>query len=174
VTVENAHIHAAFDRDLETIQAEVMKMGGMVETAIAEAAKALELRDEDSRRTGVANDLQIDALELQIDEEVARVIALRQPIATDLRTVLTVMKISANLERVGDYAKNMAKRTSALVEMQPIEGAAGALRRQAKAVELMLRTRSTPIFAAMWIWHMTCASATARSTRCTTRCSANS
>ncbi len=139
MTVENAHIHAAFDRDLETIQAEVMKMGGMVETAIAEATKALELRDEDRAEQVVANDLQIDALELQIDEEVARVIALRQPIATDLRTVLTVMKISANLERVGDYAKNISKRTSALVEMQPIEGAAGALRRQAKAVELMLR-----------------------------------
>jgi phosphate transport system protein len=137
--VEHAHIHSAFDRDLEAIQALIMKMGGMVETAIAEAVRALELRDNDRAEQVVLGDLQIDTLELQIDEEAARLIALRQPNATDLRTVLTVMKISGNLERVGDYAKNIAKRTAVLIELQPVTGASGALRRQAKAVELMLQ-----------------------------------
>jgi phosphate transport system protein len=139
MTLEQAHIHAAFDRDLEAIQARIMKMGGMVETGIAEAAKALELRDQDRADQVVMDDLQVDRLELLVDEEAARLIALRQPNATDLRTVLAVMKIAGNLERVGDYAKNIAKRTRILVEVQPVNGASASLRRQAKAVELMLR-----------------------------------
>jgi phosphate transport system protein len=139
LSVENGHIHSAFDRDLESIQALIMKMGGMVETGIAEAAKSLEFRDEDMASTVVLGDLQVDRLELRVDEEAARLIALRQPNSTDLRTVLTVMRIAGNLERVGDYSKNIAKRTRILVEMPPVEGASAALRRQAKAVELMLR-----------------------------------
>lgn len=139
MAVDQAHIHSAFDRDLEAIQALIMKMGGMVETAIVEAAKSLEMRDEDRAEQVVLSDLQIDRLELEVDEEAARLIALRQPNAGDLRTVLSVMKIAGNLERVGDYSKNIAKRTRALVEMQPVNGASAALRRQARTVELMLR-----------------------------------
>ena len=66
-------------------------------------------------------------------------IALRNPMATDLRTVISVMKISANLERFGDYTKNLAKRTSLLVQMPQIDGAAPAIRRMAKQVEAMLK-----------------------------------
>ncbi|PWE33223.1 phosphate transport system regulatory protein PhoU [Maritimibacter sp. 55A14] len=137
--MEQKHIVSGFDRDLEGIQALIMKMGGMVETEISLAAKSLELRDEELARSVVQSDRQVDNLEEQVDEEAARLLALRSPTAGDLRTVLTVMKIAANLERVGDYSKNMAKRTSILVEMQPVSGAASALRRQARAVELMLR-----------------------------------
>ena len=137
--MEHEHIASAFDRDLEGIQALIMKMGGMVETEIAEAAKSLEMRDEELARKVVASDRQVDSLEERVDHEAAQLIALRGPTASDLRTVLTVMKIAANLERVGDYSKNMAKRTAILVEMQPVDGAASALRRQARAVEIMLR-----------------------------------
>ncbi len=133
------HIASAFDRDLEAIQAMIMKMGGMVEEAIQNAALSLETRDEELAERVRANDAFIDAVELQVNEEAARVLALRAPTATDLRTVLSVMKISANLERVGDYAKNMGKRTTVLVQMSPIEGASGAIRRMSKAVELMLK-----------------------------------
>ncbi|MGG7645395.1 phosphate signaling complex protein PhoU [Rhodovulum sp. YNF3179] len=137
--IEQEHISSAYDRDLEGIQALIMKMGGMVETEIAESAKSLELRDEELARKVVRSDRQVDSLEERVDEEAARLIALRQPAASDLRTILSVMKIAANLERVGDYSKNIAKRTSVLVQMAPVEGSSGALRRQAKAVELMLR-----------------------------------
>ena len=65
--------------------------------------------------------------------------ALRAPVAEDLRVVLTVLRIAASLERVGDYAKNMAKRTTVLAQMTPINGAASSLRRMAKEVERMLR-----------------------------------
>lgn len=132
------HIASAFDRDLEDIQAHLMKMGGMVEVSIRDGAKSLKGRDEELAETVRKNDKRIDALDLQIQEECARVLALRQPIASDLRTVLTVMKVAANLERIGDYAKNMAKRTTVLVHMQPIDGASGAIKRMASEVRQML------------------------------------
>ena len=133
------HIASVFDRDLEAIQALIMKMGGLVEAAILNAAQSLDTRDEELAEKVRSNDDQIDQLEIQVNEEAARVLALRSPTATDLRTVLSVMKVSANLERIGDYAKNMGKRTGVLVHMSPIEGTSGAVRRMAKAVELMLK-----------------------------------
>ena len=133
------HIASAFDRDLETIQAQIMKMGGLVEAAIRDGAQSLETRDEELAEKVRQGDKVIDALEETINEEAARVIALRAPTARDLRLVLSVIKISANLERIGDYAKNMAKRTSVLAQMAPVGDNASALRRMAREVELMLK-----------------------------------
>ena len=133
------HISSAFDRDLETIQAQVVKMGGMVEAAITDAASALESRDEELAEEVRRRDKAIDQLEAQINEDAARLIALRAPTATDLRMVLAVMKIAASLERVADYAKNMAKRTHVLSQMPAIEGAGMALRRMSQAVDKMLQ-----------------------------------
>ncbi|RJE87401.1 phosphate transport system regulatory protein PhoU [Paracoccus onubensis] len=133
------HISSAFDRDLETIQAQVVKMGGMVEVAISDAATALDTRDEDLAEEVRRRDKAIDTLELQINEDAARLIALRAPTATDLRMVLAVMKIAASLERVGDYAKNMAKRTDVLTQMPVIDGSGMAIRRMSQAVSKMLQ-----------------------------------
>lgn len=133
------HISSAFDRDLETIQAMVVKMGGMVEAAIADASTALDTRDEELADDVRRRDKAIDALEAQINEDAARLIALRAPTATDLRMVLAVIKISASLERVADYAKNMAKRTEVLAQMPVIPGAGMALRRMSQAVNKMLQ-----------------------------------
>ena len=137
--MQDQHIASAFDRDLEGIQAQIMKMGGMVETAISDASRALEMRDVDLADAVRKNDKAIDALEESVATEVARVIAMRSPTAGDLRTVLTVLKISGNLERLGDYAKNLGKRTSALSEMPVVTGAGGSIRRMAKSVNLMLK-----------------------------------
>ncbi|MDE0589597.1 phosphate signaling complex protein PhoU [Halocynthiibacter sp. C4] len=136
--MNDPHILSAFDRDLEGIQALIMKMGGLVEVAISDATKALETRDVELAEQVRKNDAAIDALEEQVNIEAARVIAIRAPAASDLRTILTVMKLAGNLERVGDYAKNLGKRTSALVQMPVIEGAPGALRRMGRQVENML------------------------------------
>ncbi len=133
------HISSVFDRDLETIQAMVVKMGGMVEAAITDASTALDTRDQELADQVRRRDRAIDALEAQINEEAARLIALRAPTATDLRMVLAVMKISASLERVGDYAKNMAKRTEVLSQMPVITGSGMALRRMSQAVNKMLQ-----------------------------------
>jgi phosphate transport system protein len=137
--INDPHIASAFDRDLEAIQALVMRMGGLVEQATLDAARALEARDEELARAVQAGDKAIDALEAQVQDECARVIAMRQPTATDLRTVLSVLKVATSLERMGDYAKNIAKRTSVLATFTPIEGTAGTVRRMAKQVEQMLK-----------------------------------
>ncbi|QIE41800.1 phosphate signaling complex protein PhoU [Meridianimarinicoccus aquatilis] len=133
------HIASAFDRDLEAIQAHIMKMGGLVESAILDAARSLEMRDEELANDVRNRDRAIDRLEVLINEQAAQVIALRAPAASDLRTVLTVLKVSGNLERIGDYAKNIAKRNSVLVQMSQMEGAPSDIRRMAQAVELMLK-----------------------------------
>ncbi len=136
--MNQAHILSAFDRDLEAAQALVMRMGGLVETALLDAAEALDTRDEDLAARVRAGDAAIDALEDEINTKCALLLALRAPTASDLRTVLTVMKIAAALERAGDYAKNLAKRTAVLSQMTPVPGASGSIRRLAKAVVQML------------------------------------
>jgi phosphate transport system protein len=133
------HITSAFDRDLASIQAKIMKMGGLVEAAILEGAISLETRDEERAEKVRAADKAIDLLEEKINEDAARLIALRSPTAGDLRLVLAIMKISGNLERIGDYAKNMAKRTGVLAQMAPVSDSAGSLRRMAKEVSKMLK-----------------------------------
>lgn len=137
--MNNQHIASVFDRDLEGIQTQLMRMGGLVESAILDAATALETRDAELAEQVRRGDQVIDALEETINTECARVIALRAPIATDLRTVLTVMKIAGNLERCGDYAKNLAKRTLVLAQLAPVGSAAGSIRRLAKTVQGLLR-----------------------------------
>ena len=135
----NEHISSAYDRDLEGITTLIMKMGGLVEEAILKAAKSLADRDVELAEEVRNGDKLIDALEIQINEEAARTIALRAPVSKDLRSVLTVLRLAASLERIGDYAKNIAKRTSVLVEMSPVNGSDAALRRMAREVEQMLK-----------------------------------
>ena len=133
------HISSAYDRDLEAIQTLVIRMGGLVEEAILQAAEALANRDLELAEKVRAGDKVIDALEIQINDEAARTIALRAPVSKDLRSVLTVLRIAASLERIGDYAKNMAKRTGTLAEMPLINGSDNALRRMAREVQSMLK-----------------------------------
>ena len=132
------HIASAFDRDLEAIQAMIVRMAGLVETSLLQAAEALETRDEELADTVREGDKVIDDLELQINTEAARMIALRAPAASDLRTALSVIKIAASLERCGDYTKNLAKRSNVLAQLSPVGGSTGSIRRIAKAVQLQL------------------------------------
>jgi phosphate transport system protein len=133
------HILSAFDRDLEAVQALVVKMGGIVEEQILNSAKALETRDAELAKAVRLRDRAVDELEEKINEEAARLIALRAPAARDLRVALSVIKISASLERVGDYAKNIAKRSKVLLDSPPINGTPAAIRRMAQATESMLK-----------------------------------
>jgi len=137
--MNDQHIASAFDRDLQDIQAQIMKMGGLVEMAILDAADALASRDQEKAEEVRAKDKAVDLLEEQINDDAAQLLALRAPTAIDLRLVLSVLKISANLERIGDYAKNMAKRTSVLAQLPAIEEAHVSLRRMAREVQLMLK-----------------------------------
>jgi phosphate transport system protein len=133
------HTLSAFDRELEEIRLAVLSMGGLVEAAIQDASRAFETRDEELAAQVVQGDRDIDSAEETINALVVRLLALRQPQADDLRAVVAVMKMAGELERLGDYAKNMAKRVPVLANAQMIEGAAGALRRQARLVAAMLK-----------------------------------
>jgi len=134
-----SHISSAFDRDLESIQALIMKMGGLVEQAILDGASSLESRDVELAEVVRKGDKVIDALEEEINEAAARLIALRAPVSKDLRSLLSVLKLASSLERVGDYAKNMAKRTPILAGHAPINGTDAALRRMSREVQSMLK-----------------------------------
>lgn len=133
------HIVSSFDKDLEGIQAQIMRMGGMVEQAISQATTALTTGDVELAQQVRKADKAIDALELEVNEEAARIIALRQPNASDLRTVLSVFRVSMNLERIGDYAKNIAKRSQAVIEQPSVPGDTASIKRMAHQVELMLK-----------------------------------
>ena len=133
------HITSAFDEDIDALYGKILTMGGMVEQAIAEAGRALEHRDDERAAQVVQADRAIDAVEDDINAAVVRTIALRQPAAGDLRSVVTVMKMAGDLERLGDYAKNMAKRVPVLARAPGVDGAGAALRRQSKLVKLMLK-----------------------------------
>ena len=136
---KDTHIASAYDRDLETIQTLVMRMGGLVEQAIIDGATSLLTSDVELAEKVRAGDAAIDALEQTINDEATRTIALRAPVSKDLRVILATLRLAASLERIGDYAKNIAKRTKILVEMRTISGPDAALRRMAREVQVMLR-----------------------------------
>ena len=110
MTTGNEHTLKAFDQDIGELRALISQMGGLAEQAIHDAMKALQRGDTDLAKQVRQKDRQIDAIEAEIEKLVVRVIALRAPMADDLREVIAALKIAAVVERIGDYAKNIAKR----------------------------------------------------------------
>ena len=111
------HIVRSFDEELGQITAEVARMGGLTEAQIGEALDCVLRRDVKLAEAVAARDTQLDAMEAEIEKKAIRVIALRQPMANDLRHAVAAMKIASNLERCGDLAKNIAKRSLVLAGM---------------------------------------------------------
>ena len=137
-TMQDQHIVSSYDRDLQEIQSNLMKMGGLVEAAIINSAKAFSERDLELADQVRQDDRKVDILETQVNEDCARLIARRAPMASDLRLVLSVIKISGALERIGDYAKSIAKRTAVLAESKRISGAEETILNMVGEVEGML------------------------------------
>jgi phosphate transport system protein len=108
------HTVAAFDEELGELAVRVAQMGGLVEKALTEAVLALDRADEDLARRVIEADGRVDELERDIEERAVRMIARRQPMAGDLREIMTAIKIASDLERIGDLAKNIAKRSLAV------------------------------------------------------------
>lgn len=104
------HTVKAFDEDITRLRGLIAEMGGLAEVAIAEALDALVRGDEELADKVVARDKRLDALETEVDKLAVRIIALRAPMADDLREVIAALKIGGVLERIGDYSKNIAKR----------------------------------------------------------------
>ncbi len=115
------HTVKAFDDELNRLHGLVSDMGSRAAMAIELAVKALEERDTTAAATIVANDTRIDALEVEIERLVVQTIALRAPMADDLRSMIAALKIAAVLERVGDYAKSIAKRVPILAVDRSVE-----------------------------------------------------
>lgn len=115
------HTVKAFDSEIGQLRGLVAEMGGLAEVAIRDAITALTQHDEDLANQVVAADARLDALEAEVDRLAVRTIALRAPMADDLRDVIAALKISGVVERIGDYAKNIAKRVSALEGRYKIE-----------------------------------------------------
>jgi phosphate transport system protein len=104
------HTISAFDDDMDEIRGLIAEMGARAESAVIAAMKALREHDTDAATTIRAQDKIIDALETEVERLVVRTIALRAPMADDLRELIAALKMSAVIERIGDYAKNIAKR----------------------------------------------------------------
>jgi len=132
------HIVKSFDEELQRLNAVVLRMGGVAEAQLAGAIEALVRRDSALAERVVAGDAAIDQMDLELDENAIRTLALRQPMANDLREVISSLKISSDLERIGDYAKNVAKRTLALNQLTPHE-AARSIPRMAKLVQAIIK-----------------------------------
>ncbi len=115
------HTVKAFDDDLGQLRGLVAEMGGQAEAAISGAMQALVRRDLDAAAAIVENDRRIDVIEAEIERQALRLLALRAPMADDLREVLAALKISGVIERIGDYAKNIAKRVAVLEGVKGIE-----------------------------------------------------
>ena len=115
------HTVKAFDEDLGELRGLVSEMGGRAEAAIIDALAALQHRDLDTAARIVEGDRKIDELEAEIERRVVRLIALRAPMADDLRDILAALKIAAVVERMGDYAKNIAKRVPVLQDARGLE-----------------------------------------------------
>ncbi len=104
------HTVKAFDDDITRLRGLIAEMGGLAELAINDALSALVSGDEALARQVIERDAKLDALEAEVDAMAVRVLALRAPMAADLREIVAALKISGVIERIGDYSKNIAKR----------------------------------------------------------------
>jgi len=119
-TSSHEHIVKSFTEELALLGAEVAQMGGLAEQQLSQAIEAIARRDTALAEQTIRDDERIDKLEMEIQSRAVRVLALRQPMAQDLREVVVAIKISTDLERVGDLSKNIAKRTLVLNREEPV------------------------------------------------------
>lgn len=124
-------------RDLEQLKKEVLLLGGMVEEATEKAILALTDRREHLAEEVREGDRKIDAKEVQVEEECLKILALHQPVATDLRFVVSILKVNNDLERVGDLARNIAERAAFLAGRDPVAVPQGIMDMAAKVKEML-------------------------------------
>ncbi len=130
----HSHILKAFDRDLAELDAKIMRMGELAEEELKGALKALRKRDPEKAETVIVKDRQVDSLEQNIEDDTVRIIIRHQPLADDLRQVIGAMKTAGELERIGDLAKNIARRVITLASEKPPKPLKKGLKRMGKQV----------------------------------------
>ncbi|MDP1912464.1 phosphate signaling complex protein PhoU [Brevundimonas sp.] len=133
------HTVKAYGDELNQLTAEVARMGGLAEAQVADAVDSVARRDVALARAVVDRDARLDAMHRDIERKAIRLIALRQPVASDLRRTLASMKLAVDLERTGDLAKNIAKRGLILAEGEPMQPLTRSIERMGKLVSMRLR-----------------------------------
>jgi phosphate transport system protein len=122
------HTVRSFSQDLEELSGDLARMGGLCEDMLSDAIQAIATRDSALADTVVARDPQIDNLQVEAEKKILRLLALRQPLARDLRQTISALKIATELERVGDLAKNIAKRAKVIDQFEPAAALKGVSR----------------------------------------------
>ena len=134
-----AHTLKRFDEELERLSATISEMGGLAESQLAQALVALRDRDTEVAERVIAEDARVDALDVAVQEQTVQLLALRQPMAVDLRVILSSIKIAAALERIADYAKNTAKRSIVLSQGVAPPSAVTGIERLGRLVRTALK-----------------------------------
>jgi phosphate transport system protein len=133
------HTVKAYDAELDAITAELARMGGLAEAEVADAIRAIGKLNLTLAQAVIDRDPALDALEIDIEQKAIRLIALRQPVADDLRRIVAAIKISTDLERCGDLAKNIAKRCMAIADDKPATPLTNSIERMGELVVLRLK-----------------------------------
>jgi phosphate transport system protein len=130
----NEHIVKSYEDELNSLAAECVRMGGLTEAQVADAIQGVVKRNQELAASVVIRDDKLDEAERDIERKTIRLIALRQPVADDLRRAVAAMKVAGNLERCGDLAKNIAKRTLVIIESDPMTPLTRSIERMGKLV----------------------------------------
>lgn len=133
-----AHTVRSFDEQIHELRSLIAQMGGLAESQVKDAVDAMVRRDVDAAELVVARDAELDRLEVEAERLAVTIIALRAPMADDLREIIAALKMSAIIERIGDYAKNIAKRVPVLTQGAPV-GPAVIIPEMAKTAGSMVR-----------------------------------
>ncbi|MEM6483948.1 MAG: phosphate signaling complex protein PhoU [Pseudomonadota bacterium] len=133
------HISEQFNAELEAMKNHLLEMGGLVEQQLTLALGALINRDSGDAQLVIDRDREVDQLEMQVDDECSRILARRQPAASDLRLVLAVARSTTDLERIGDEAVKIARQGIKLSELESFGGGIGEFRQLGQHVSQMLR-----------------------------------
>ena len=133
------HTLKRFDEELERLNATINEMGGLTESQFAKALAAVRDGDTQVAEEVIADDARVDALDVAVQEQTVKLLALRQPMANDLRMVLSSIKIAAALERIADYAKNTAKRSIVMTQGTAPTSAVAGIDRLGKLVRTALK-----------------------------------
>lgn len=152
----NPHIVSSFDDDLRAVSARIAEMGGLAEEQLTSAIEAMVTRDSELAAEVIRSDRRLDNMEMALEKNTIEVMALRQPMAQDLREVVAAFKIGSALERIGDLAKNVAKRTLVLNQNQPIRVMA-SIGRMGKQTQMLMAealdaytARDTALAVSVW------------------------
>jgi len=116
-----AELSRHFDRELESLKQDLLRMAALAETAVGKSLVSVTHRDSDRAREVIIDDITLNRMELAIEEQAFKLLALRQPVATDLRLTVAAMRIATELERIGDQAVNIAERALELNSRPPLE-----------------------------------------------------